>query len=228
MSILCHHNAIPQGSVYCPECGAPQLRVASPDEREAQRQAELLAGNSEEASRHTGAIAWPAAIRAALICAVQAGFLVALRENPGLLDMVWIVIAAVWTLRLYGRAARRVPVLTPQLGGRIGLLLGLFAAVIAVLTQAARLLVERYGLHAGGAIDARLQGYAQTEIDLINASNPDALRQFGWLAQFWLSPEGKSVLLLLTVMSGTLSILFFAWLSGRFAVRYAGALRRKR
>ena len=136
---------------------------------------------------------------------------------------------AVWTLRLYGRAARRAPVLTPQLGGRIGLLLGIICGGgSAVLTQAGRLLVERYGLHAGGAIDARLQGYAQTEIDLINASNPDALRQFGWLAQFWLSPEGKSVLLLLTVMSGTLSILFFAWLSGRFAVRYGGALRRKR
>ncbi len=236
MSTLCHNcgSSVPERSAYCPECGAPQLRVQTLEQREtAQRDAtepetDGSPAGAEQHPRHAGEVDWPAAVRASAIFAIPAGLLVALRENPGFFDMVWVVLGVIWALRFYRRRAPRSPALTPRLGGRIGLLLGLFTAIVTVGAQALRLLVERFGLHHGSAIDGRLQSYAQLEIDLINASNPEAAKQFAWLAHFWLSPEGKSVLLLLTLLSATMSILFFAWLAGRFTIRFSAARPRRR
>ena len=236
MSTLCHNcgNAVPERAAYCPECGVPQLRVQTTEQREqAQRElAQLGADGSpptgSEPLLPTGDIDWPAALQCAAIFAVPAGLLISLRENPGFFDMIWVVLGAIWALRLYRRRAPRAPALTPLLGGRIGLLLGLFASALMLVVQASRLLIERYGMHHGAAIDARLQSYAQMEIDLINASNPDAARQFAWLAHFWVSPEGKGVLLLLTMVSAVVSTLFFGWIAGRLSVRFSAGRPRKR
>ena len=220
MSFLCHNcrHAVPEGAAFCPECGAPQLRVQG---SEAQPEPD-----SQEPAppRHTGEIVWPAALASAAIYAVPAGLLLAFLAVP-LIDMLWVVVGSFYTLRRYRRRAPRAPSLTPALGGRIGLVLGLFAAVVSTAADAVTYLVERFGLHHGSAIDARLQSGVQAGIDRIHASNPDAAAQLPGLFQFWLSADGRGSLLLCSAAASAVSMLFFAWLGGRYAVRF-GVRRR--
>ncbi len=220
MTTLCHscRNAIPEGAVFCPECGAPQLRV--PLEREPET-GEL------EPPRHTGEIAWPAAVGSAAIYAVPAGLLLSFLAVP-LVDMLWVVLGSVWTLRRYRRRVPRAPVLTPELGGRIGLVLGLFAAVVSTAADALKALFVRYGLHRAPAVEAYLHAVVQAGIDRTRATNPEALTQFPGLFRFWQSADGRGTLLLLSAASSAVAVLFFAWLGGRFAVRYGGLRRRPR
>ena len=221
MSLLCHNcrHAIPSGAMFCPECGAPQLRVQG---GEAQPEPEA-AGDAP--LRHTGEIVWPAAVASAALYAVPAGLLLAFLGVP-LLDMLWVIAGSFYTLRRYRLRVPRAPVLTPELGGRIGLLLGLFASVVSTAADALFYLLKRFVFHRGGDIDAQLRSGVQAGIDRIHASNPDAAAQLPALTQFWFSPEGRGSLLLCTAAASAVSMLFFAWLGGRYAVRFA--VRRRR
>ena len=222
MTTLCHQcrQSIPEGAVYCPECGAPQLRVRPP---------EVPDGESapEPPQQHAGEIVWPAAVSATALFAIPAGLLLTLREGRGLPEILWIVGGTLLALRRYRKTAPRAPKLTARLGGRIGLMLGLFAAATNFAAEAVRLLIERYGLHHGGAIDARLHSFAQLEVDLIKTSSPDTVASLGWLTKFWLSPEGSATLLILSLSASAVFVLFLGWLTGRFAVKGPGSLRRR-
>ncbi len=222
MTALCPNcrNAIPEGAAFCPECGAPQLRVGSAESRAAEEVAV-----DPQAPRHTGEIAWPAALESAAICAVPAGLLLSFLAIP-LLDMLWVVLGAVWTLRRYRRRAPRAPVLTPILGGRIGLVLGLFAALVSTCANVLTSLFVRYGLHKVPSIDTFIRAVLQAGMDRTRATNPDAFAQVPELAKFWLSANGRGTLLLFYTASSVISILLFAWLGGRFAVRYGGPRRK--
>ncbi len=224
MTTLCHNcrSAVPDGAAFCPECGAPQLRVRA---REA-RDAEPDAADAAPVPRHAGEIAWPAAVESAAIYAVPAGLLLSFLAVP-LLDMLWVILGSVWTVRRYRRRVPRAPALTPELGGRIGLVLGLFAALVSTAADALTLLFERYGLHHASVIDARLSSGVQAGIDRINASNPEAAAQLPGLFHFWLSAEGRGTLLLLSAATSAVSMLFFAWLGGRYSVGYRGLRRGK-
>ncbi len=207
--------------MFCPECGAPQLRVQEQAEREAEAAAE-----AENAPRHTGEIAWPTAVESAALFSLPAGLLLSFAALP-VMDMLWVVLGAVWTLRRYRKRAPRAPKLTPMLGGRIGLVLGLFAAVVSTAVDAITSLVERYGMHRGGVMDARLQAGLQAAVDRIHTGNPEAAAQLPGLFAFWLSADGRGTLLVISALSSAVSMLFFAWLSGWLTVRYGGLRRRK-
>ena len=216
MTTLCHNcrNSVPEGAVYCPDCGAPQLRVQGLEAREAEGEP----ASDDALPRHTGEIVWPAAVEAAAIYAVPAGLLLSFLAVP-LVDMLWVVAGSVWTLRRYRRRVPRAPALTPQLGGRIGLVLGLFAAIVSTAADGISFLVKRYGMHQGASIDAQLQSGVQAGIARIHTSNPDAAAQLPGLFHFWLSPEGQGSLVLFTAATSVISMLLFAWLGGRYAVR---------
>lgn len=162
-----------------------------------------------------------------MLFALPAGVLVALCEGQGLLQMLWIVGGTVLALRRYRKLAPLSPRLTAKLSGRIGLLLGLFATAVNLLAEAGGLVVERYALHGGAAIDARMHSYAQLEIDMMKATEPDMMARLGWLTRFWLSPEGAGTLLLSSLAASAVFALFFGWLTGRFSVRWSGGLRRR-
>lgn len=223
MKTLCHNcrNVVPEGAAFCPECGAPQLRVGAPDAPE-------INPETEPAPRHTGSIAWPEAVRSAAIYAVPSGLLLAFLPVP-LLDMLWVVVGTVWTLRRYRRQAPRAPVLTPQLGGRIGLVLGLFAAVVATSVNCLSLLIERFALHQGPTMDAVVQKQVLDGLERAKGFySPDSAAQLAAVARFLLTPEGRGLEIALDAAASALAVLFFAWLGGRFAVRYAWLRRSPR
>ncbi len=224
MTTLCHqcHSAVPQAAAFCPECGAPQLRVGRPEAPEA------VIGSDATVPRHLGEIAWPAAMQSAALCAIPSGLLLALLPLP-ILDMLWVVLGSFWTMRRYRRRAPRAPVLTPMLGGRIGLVLGLFAALISTGIRGLSLLLERFALHRGTAMDADVQ---KAMLDGLGRArgfySPDSAAQLTAFAQFLLTPEGRGLELALDAATSAVGVLFFAWLGGRFAVRYGGLRRGAR
>ncbi|RRA48071.1 zinc ribbon domain-containing protein [Acidipila sp. EB88] len=217
MMRLCHNcrNAVPEHAAFCPECGAPQLRVPGPESREA----ETETPGGDAPARLTGDIAWPAAVQSAAIYAVPAGLLLSFVAIP-LVDMAWVVLGAMWTLRRYRRRVPKAPALTPQLGGRIGLVLGLFAALITMAIQALGLLSARFVLHQGPSLDAQVRTEMQSRLDQMVAMYPDTFAQLPEMRHFWLSAEGQGAVLLVGAATSLASILFFAWLGGRLWVRF--------
>ena len=151
MTTLCHHchHAVLQDARFCPECGAPQLRVGGEEAQEPEASDTML--------RHTGDIAWPAAVGSAAMFSIPAGVLLSFLAIPLVFDLMGVVAGAVWTLRRYRRRSPKAPSLTPQLGGRIGLVVGVFAALIGSAGQAVLLLTERFGLHRVTDVDAILK-----------------------------------------------------------------------
>ena len=211
---------MPQGAAFCPECGAPQLRVPGPEAREAAH--ETAAG--EKPVRHTGDIAWPAAVQSAALYAVPAGLLLSFLPFPQI-DMVWVVLGAVWTVRRYRRREPKAPILTPQLGGRIGLVLGLFAALVTTAVQVLGLISARFALHQGGTLDAQFRNEMQAIETRAVAMHPSTADQLAQVQTFLHSPEAQGAYLLFSVAASVAWTLFFAWLSGRLTVRYG--LRRQ-
>ena len=125
---------------------------------------------------------------------------------------------AVWTIALY---RRRVPGrLSSATGSRIGVVLGLFAAFTSTATDAASLLIDRYGLHHGAEIDDRLHAAVQAGIDRVLASNPTAASQLPWFFHFWLSPDGHAAIILMSAVFSAVSMLCFAALGGALGARY--------
>ncbi len=216
----CHATLAP-GAHYCTECGAPQLTVEQVD-----AEAEEAGANGSTALAGSQ-IAWPTAIGTAALISVPVGLMSSLLS----FSTLWVIAGGVWTVSLYQRRAkvRFAGALTSGLGGRIGCVFGVFAAVVATLVDALSLLFSRYGLHHGGEIDSRLHLAMQSGIDRVVASNPDAVHQLPWFFHFWLSPEGQAGLVLASAVLSAGSMLGFSALGGALGARYGGmrALRSK-
>jgi hypothetical protein len=220
MTTLCHHchHAVLEAAHFCPECGAPQLRVGG----EAAQEAEV----PEAALRYTGDIAWPSAVGSAALFSIPAGFLLSFLSIPLIFDLMGVVAGAVWTLRRYRSRSPKAPSLTPQLGGRIGVVVGAFAALIGSAGQAVLLLVERFGLHQVTDVDAILKLVLERYNEL-KVLDPQYSASFSQVSNFLMTPEGHAFFTLFNRVLYAMVILLFAWLGGRFAVRY-GWVRRTR
>jgi hypothetical protein len=220
MTTLCHHchRAVPEAAPFCPECGAPQLRVGEEETQEPEA--------AEAVLRHTGDIAWPSAVSSAALFSIPAGVLLSFLAIPLVLDLMGVVFGAVWTLRRYRRRSPRAPLLTPQLGGRIGLVVGLFAALIGSAGQAVWLLVERFGLHRTTDVHAILQLVLERYSEL-KTMDPQYAAGLAQASHFLATPQGQAFFTLFNRAFYAAIVLLFAWLGGRFAVRY-GWVRRGR
>jgi hypothetical protein len=215
----CHRcsAAVAPGCAFCPECGAPQLRVLPAEEAQG---IDLQATADYGRAQHAQSVRWHSVFPVAAIIALPVGLLCSFLA----FSTLWAMAGAVWTVAIY---RRRVPGrLSSGTGSRIGIVLGVFAAFISTATDAASMLVDRYGLHKGAEIDGRLHTAVQAYVDAMISSNPSAAAQLPWFFHFWLSPDGHAAYLLMLTASSAALMLGFAALGGALGARYYGRRAR--
>lgn len=177
MTQYCHRcggelPASPDGSSFCPHCGAPQLYFSSQDQAEA---APVDTTGALPPPRPQ-AVDWKTAIRCALLVGGIAAVLslVAARvEAASMLSSAWTVCASVIALALYQKR-RPQGRMDGRIGARIGLVAGLVLVSCLGVAMAVAGLVARYGLHNMAGFDADLLNMihqVQTQVEHTAVAN---------------------------------------------------------
>lgn len=226
MEHLCYkcQASIDEALPFCPHCGAPQIRVASPEEETATQSPASDSQNPQAsgASWITGttayqpnAIQWEFAWKGALLSGLMAALLSA-TPLVGLGCFLWLLGAGALAVWLY---QRRVPgaIVTSGMGMRIGALtgsIGYVASAIWIVFQFARNSQE-------------LRTVFVEQMDKTIASNPDPKAQ-EILQQFMSrlnTPEGMATLLVLILVCMAIVFVLFSTAGGALG---ASMFRRSR
>ncbi len=221
MEHSCHQCgvAVEEGTAFCPQCGAPQIRVATAHEEpaspplppgtpeDAQPPAEPVELGPEvpETAARAG-VEWSQAVPSA----AMAGIVLALAwVVPPLGFVLWVVAAGLVGVAFY---RRRVPsgTLTPRMGARIGLISGLFGFGVFAFLMAMELLA------GSGRFRELLQQMLQQAV----ARNPDPRAQQAM--QQLMTPAGLALLVTFAMVLFLVVFLVFsaaggalgAWLMG--------------
>jgi hypothetical protein len=211
MSPVCHRcgTTLNSSELFCPHCGAPQLRYEASDD-----QGPSFAGSRQSAgSRGLDAVSWREAVIAALLVSVPVGLLSSFLDFGSL----WVIAGGIATVSLYRRRAGIPP--TSRMGWRIGALLGVMAAFATTAIDGFTLLFQRYVLHNGGELDVRFHLLAQQLTDQLNHSDPQAATLMPWFIKFWLSPDGTAAIVLMGAVASALSMLLFSCAGGAIGAR---------
>lgn len=211
MEQVCHRCSatVEPDSFYCQNCGAPQIRYVAQEQAEEASAADP--SSHALGSRHADgatSVQWSPAIRIAAAVALAVGVLSTLLAAGSVL---WVAVGAVIVIGIYHRRHPRT-LLGRRAGARIGALVGLLAASIAMAGNALFLLVQRYWLHQGGEIDAQLTTIVQQAAERAGAMDPQA--PVATFTSFWLSAEGRIGLILLTMGFLAALIVLFAVAGG--------------
>jgi hypothetical protein len=218
MELVCHRcgEAVQEAAPFCPQCGAPQLRYEAPDEPApaATPVAQHFSGRSPDS------VHWRAAIRAAAIIAVPAGLLSS-RLGIQAIWAVWLIVGGMTVLSIYRRRTATLP--TRRMGWRIGVVLGLFTAVVANAVDGISLVVQRFALHQGATLD---QSYHQAVelsskmyLDLFASSNPEMAAAITRAQHFWFTPSGAAAMILINAAGMAFFMLIFAAAGGALGAR---------
>jgi ribosomal protein L40E len=195
---------------YCPHCGAPQLRYEAEEEPP-------VSGSTQPAQRFTtrnpNAISWRDAILAAALLALPAGVLSSLLG----LEALWVLAGGVGVISFYRHRTGTLP--NGRIGWRIGLLFGIFASAIATAVDGITLLVERFALHQGSALNQRYHDLGRQLTDQLVRSNPDAASALPGFVHFWLTPDGAAAMVLINATGLAVSMLLFAAAGGALGAR---------
>lgn len=206
MEPTCHRcgETLVPNELFCPHCGAPQLRV---EESES-----ILAGQDgtlqQSLNRAADLMRWRSAINTALYVAAPVAVLSALLS----LGALWVFLGGFLTVYLYHR--RTAAPTNGRIGWRIGGLMGVIAAIFWLAVEAVAMLVQRYALHQGPAIDSTFQKAIKSAMATMNQENPAFQHQFPWFAHFWLSPAGIATLYLIGTAMVALSMVLFSAVGG--------------
>jgi len=212
MEQSCHRcgAALNGSDPFCAHCGAPQLRYEALEES-------APSANASPAQRLTtrglNAVSWRDGILAAAIVALPAGLLSSFLG----LEALWVVAGGVAAISLYRRRTHTLP--TSAMGWRIGGLLGLFSAVVTAAVNGVTLLVQRYALHQGSALDLRYRDFGQQLTDQLVRSNPDAATVLPGFLRFWNTPDGVAAMVLMNAAGLTITMLLFAAAGGALGAR---------
>ncbi len=203
MEHACHQcgAAVEDGLPFCPNCGAPQIRVALPEEQPATPP--LPPGTPAEMQPPATSLRtppppppgvdWSHAVPAAAI----AGFVLAIAwVIPFLGFLFWMVAGGILAVALYRRRAPHAP-LTPALGARVGAVGGVFGFAVFSGLFAMELLVAR-----GGRFREMLQQVVQ------QAAQRNADPRAQQMMQQMMTPAGLAALI--TVVMVILLIGFLA------------------
>lgn len=219
MEQVCHRCGVTvhESDPFCPHCGAPQLRYEAPEEPTS---SSASAPARHFATRGPEAIRWRDAIRAAALIALPTGLLSSRLGLAGIWA-VWLVAGGVVVISIYRK--RTGTLLTGRMGWRIGALLGLFTAVIASATDGISLVVQRFALHQGAALDQRYRDAMQLMTrmygDMFANSSPDVVAAINKMQHFYLTPAGAATVALSGAAEATFFMLIFAGVGGALGAR---------
>jgi hypothetical protein len=218
MDLVCHRcgATLSTPELFCPHCGAPQLRFESTDE-----QTPYQGDANGSTPRGAGqSIAWRPAVQAALIVALPVGILTSLLD----FGVLWVLAGGFGAVALYQRKAPAM--MSPRIGWRIGLLVGMLAAFLSSVADGLSMVFERYGLHHGASIDQRLIALTQQMTDQMVHQNPEAAQQIPWFIHFWLSPDGHAAVVLFMSAFAAIMMIAFSSIGGVVGARVLAARRR--
>ncbi|HET9100489.1 MAG TPA: hypothetical protein VFN62_08865 [Acidobacteriaceae bacterium] len=209
MDLVCHRCSatLEPDAYYCPVCGAPQIRYVA-DGGEASPAMPGVGVNLQAAAASGASVSWKMAIRIAAIVGTAVGVLSAVLAAGSVL---WVAAGAVVAIGIYHRR-RPLTSLGPRVGARVGALLGLIAATVAFAANSVLLVVQRYGLHQGNAIDTQLTAIVKQAAARATTMDPQA--PVASFTSFWLSAEGRIGLILLTMAFLSVLIVLFAIAGG--------------
>lgn len=212
MEQVCHRcgAALNGSDTFCPHCGAPQLVYESGEE--AGHTASSTPGQRRTA-HDPSAVHWREAITFAALVAVPAGVLAAILG----LEALWGIAGGMTLISLYRRRTGTLP--TGKMGWRIGALLGVLSAAVAVLADAVVLTVQRFALHEGTMLDHRYKDLGQQLIDQLTRSNPDAAAVVPGFLHFWMTPNGAAAIVLINAAGVAIFLLLFASIGGALGAR---------
>jgi hypothetical protein len=205
--------------VFCFNCGAPQIRVSEELLAESQKQRAVLdsgiavgmLGNS-----HPDAVAWPAAIRYAVLAGALAAALTLLSFAAPpviLLAWFWAIGAPVVVLGIYSSKIQP-PKIRPGFGARLGLLCGLTIAFAMSAINACGLVFARFVFRKPGEIDTQLAAmFAQLRTTIQQQGGPAQAPVLAWLN----IPEDRLGLMLVMSAIVLLMYLGLSALGGAFA-----------
>ena len=200
-----------QGTAFCPQCNAPQIRVAvaetvPPSGTISDSAIPPLPAyfGSSLAPRIDWSQAWPATALAALIGAV---LMITPFAGLGLGLLIGGSLSAVFYLR-------RVPAtrLTPGMGARLGMVTGVLGSGMLAIVLAVRTLLS----HGWESVRADLIA----GVEQAAARNPDP--QTHQVVEFLNSPQG---IVLLLIMAMITTVIFFVIFSGLGGTLGAALLR---
>jgi hypothetical protein len=210
------HADIPEGTAFCPHCGAPQIRVALP---EGDMQPGVASPESGQPSAsaapnywaqpgpaypaQAGAIQWQLAWKGALLGGLAAAALTAI-PFVSIGFLVWMLGAGALSVSLYRRQLPGMPI-TPGMGMKLGALAGVFAflanAVVATLSFVA--------LRSSGNLRSALQEQMQKQMS--GNSDPKMQQMMQNMLDWISTPQGAATLLaLFLVISGVICLLLTA------------------
>jgi len=216
MEPVCHRcgGAVQELSPFCPHCGAPQLRYEAPEE------AAPAPAAPQRSARGPDSIHWRDAIRSAAIIAVPVGLLSSRLGLQGIWA-VWLIAGGFMVISIYRRRTMTLP--TGRMGWRIGLVLGLFTAVIANVVDGVSLVVQRFALHQGAVLDKTYQQavemtnkmYAQ----MFPNPSPEVVAGIARWQHFMSTPEAAAAMILVNAAGMAIFMLIFGAAGGALGAR---------
>jgi drug/metabolite transporter (DMT)-like permease len=215
---VCHRcsAAINSSELFCQHCGAPQLRYEALDDATTPS-----AIPTQMLGRDPGVVLWKDAIIAAMIVAVPVGIFSWFSDG----GLLFGIAGGIATISLYRRRTGLPP--AGRTGWRIGGLLGVMAAFVAMAFYSIASVVQRYLLHDGASIDQRVHELTQRNIqvaEMMYKSSPETAAMLPWVERFWNSPDGMAAVILAGVFSTAFAIMLFSAAGGALGARI-GSIR---
>ncbi|HTW81274.1 MAG TPA: hypothetical protein VME23_17130 [Terracidiphilus sp.] len=229
MEITCTrcHQAVEEGSTYCPMCGLPQLWY----------QADNGAGTAQperrmEPVRDAGSVAWKPAMSVAAKLAIPAGFVFAifflysLENESAPMGLVFLMgAAAAWVVAIYVRN-HKPGWLTVGAGARIGFVTGILSAWTAAAISGLLLFGARYWFGKGAFIDNYWKNVVNSQlVDVWSAFGIDA-QSTAYLKAKMLTPQGQAEAFLSMIGELAAAILLFAVVGGALGARFLARPRQ--
>lgn len=199
-------------AAFCPHCAAPQLRWA---QNELEPQPEIAAPPAADSAGPPRSVHWNTAIRLALLTSLVTGIFCSVL-SPGIL--LWVACGTAATILFYRRRYPQM-LINVRLGARMGILFGLFTAIVLTATDAAVMFYARYVMHEGSKFDQAYNAMLE-QVAARAPSNPATMPQWNALMHFWHSAEARAGLFLISASFLALTVVALCAAAGAITARF--------